>query len=142
MTSIAFNLPRTVTLAADAALLGLAGTHAYMLATAVHRPGYFAVYCVMVIIGCVVAAATTWIDVDDVVPAAGWVAGGLLCAAFLIGYPISRLVSLPGLSALTGRWDLAPGNLALACAAAFLGLYLTVLSGVNVAFGQRRGWYD
>ncbi|OBK88625.1 oxidoreductase [Mycolicibacter heraklionensis] len=142
MTSIAFNLPRTVTLAADAALLGLAGLHAYLLATAVHRPGYFAVYCVAMIIGCVIAAGITWIDVDDIVPAAGWKAGGILCTAFMIGYPISRMVRLPGLSALTGRWDLAPGNLALACAAAFLGLYLTVLFGVNVAFGQRRGWYD
>ncbi|CAJ1507907.1 oxidoreductase [[Mycobacterium] holstebronense] len=142
MTSIAFNLPRTVTLAADAALLGLAGMHAYMLATAAHRPGYFAVYCAAMIIGCVVAAGITWVDVDDIVPAAGWVAGGILSTAFLIGYPISRMVSLPGLSALTGRWDLAPGNLALACAAAFLVLHLTVLTGVNVAFGQRRGWYD
>jgi len=142
MTSIAFNLPRTVTLAADAALLGLAGLHAYMLVAAVHRPGYLVVYCGVMIIGCVVAVGATWIDVDDIVPAAGWVAGAILCMAFMIGYPISRMVSLPGLSALTGRWDLAPGNLALACAVAFLGLYLTVLFGVNVAFGQRRGWYD
>lgn len=142
MSGIAFNLPRTVTLAADAALLGLASLHAYVLATAVHRPGYFAVYCAVMIIGCVVSAGTTWVDADDIVPAAGWVAGAILCTTFLIGYPISRMVSLPGLSAMTGRWDLAPGNLALACAAGFLVLYLTVEFGVNVAFGQRRGWYD
>lgn len=140
--SIAFNLPRTVTLAADAALLGLAATHGYVLATATDPPEYFAVYCVAVIIGCVVAAGTTWIDVDHIVPAGGWMAGGVICTAVVIGYPIGRLVDLAGLPALTGRWDLAPGSLALACAAAFLGLYLTVLSGVNVAFGQRRGWYE
>lgn len=142
MSAIAFNLPRTVTSAADAALLGLAGTHAYVLATAVQRPGYLAVYCAAVIIGCVVAAGATWIHVDGIVPPVGWLAGGILCAAFVVAYPISRLVSLPGVPTLTRRWDLAPGSLALACAVAFLGLYMTVLSGVNVAFGQRRGWYD
>ncbi|WP_052739866.1 hypothetical protein [Mycobacterium sp. UM_Kg27] len=142
MRSIAFNLPRTVTLAADAALLGMASVHAYLLATAIGAPGYFQAYCVALIAGCLVTTGLTWIDINDIVPTVGWWAGGALCTAFVIGYPISRLVSLPGLPALTGRWDLAPGNLALACAGGFLGLYLTVLSGVNVAFGQRTDWYD
>lgn len=140
--SIAFNLPRTVTLAADLALLGVAATHGYLLAIEPGPPGYFAVYCVAVIIGCLGAAALTWIDVDDIVPRTGWVAGGVVCTAFVIGYVVTRLVSLPGLPALTGRWDLAPGSLALACAGGFLAVALTVLSGMNVAFGQRRGWTD
>lgn len=142
MIPIAFNLPRTVTLAADLALLGLAATHGYLMTTATGVPGYFRAYCVAVIVGCVVAAAITWIDVDDIVPRLGWLAGSVICTAFGIGYLISRWVSLPGLPALTGRWDLAPGSLALACAAGFLGLHLTVLIGVNVAFGQRRAWWD
>lgn len=142
MSSIAFNLPRFVTLAADLALLGVAATHGYVLATVPGPPGYFAVYCVAVIIGCLAAAAIIWIDVDEVVPALGWLAGGVLCIVFVIGYLISRLVSLPGLPTLTGRWDLAPGSLALACAGAFLAVYLTVLTGLNVAFGQRRDWSD
>jgi uncharacterized membrane protein AbrB (regulator of aidB expression) len=141
MSRIAFNLPRLVTLVADLALLGVAGTHGYVLATTPGPPGYFAAYCTAVIIGCLVAAASTWIDIDDIVPGLGWLAGSVICTAFVIGYLISRLVSLPGLPTLTGRWDLAPGNLALACAGAFLAVHLTVLSGVNVAFGQRRAWY-
>ncbi len=140
MTAIAFNLPRMVTLAADAALLGVAATHAYVLATAPGRPGYFVAYCAAMIIGCLAAAALTWVDVDDVVPKLGWLAGSALCTVFLLCYLITRLVMLPGLPALTGRWDLAPGSLALACAAGFLGLHLSVLTGVNVAFGQRRAW--
>lgn len=142
MSSVAFNLPRTVTLAADAALLGVAGTHGYVLATAAGRPGYFAVYCAAVMLGCVVAAGLTVIDVDDVVPKLGWLAGGAVCTVSVIGYLISRLVRMPGLPELTGRWDVAPASLALACAAMFSVLQLSVLAGVNVAFGQRRAWYD
>lgn len=142
MGGIAFNLPRTVTLAGDSALLGVAATHTYVLATAPGPPGYFAVYCVAVIVGCLAAAGITWIDVADYVPRMGWLAGSIICTVFAVGYLISRLVSLPGLPSLTGRWDFAPGSLALACAGAFLALHLTVLSGVNVAFGQRRAWVD
>jgi len=142
MSAIAFNLPRTVTTAAGAALLGLAATHVYVLATAAGTPGYFTVYCIAVITGCLTAAAVSWIDVDDVVPALGWLAGSVICTVVAIGYLVTRLVSLPGLPALTGRWDLAPGSLALACAGGFLVLQLSVLSGVNVAFGQRRAWTD
>ncbi|MGB5797162.1 MAG: oxidoreductase [Mycolicibacter algericus] len=142
MCGIAFNLPRVVTLAADVALLGLAGVHGYLLATSASPPGYFAVYCVAMIVGCLAAAAITWIDVDDVVPALGWLAGSVSCGAFVIGYLVSRFVSLPGLPTVTGRWDLAPGSVALACAGGFLALHLSVLSGVNVAFGQGRAWYD
>ncbi|GFG86173.1 oxidoreductase [Mycolicibacter algericus] len=142
MCGIAFNLPRVVTLAADVALLGLAGVHGDLLATSASPPGYFAVYCVAMIVGCLAAAAITWIDVDDVVPALGWLAGSVSCGAFVIGYLVSRFVSLPGLPTVTGRWDLAPGSVALACAGGFLALHLSVLSGVNVAFGQGRAWYD
>lgn len=141
MSSIAFNLPRSVTLAADLALLGVAATHGYVLATTPGPPGYFIAYCVAMIIGCLAAAAIAWIDIDDIVPGWGWWAGSVICVAFVIGYLISRLISLPGLPTLTGRWDIAPGSLALACAGAFIALHLTVLTGVNVAFGQRRAWY-
>lgn len=130
-----------VTLTADLALLGLAATHGYVLATTASPPGYFAVYCVAMIVGCLAAAATTWIDVDDVVPALGWLAGTVSCGTFVIGYLVSRLVSLPGLPTVTGRWDLAPAASRWP-ARGFLALQLSVLSGVNVAFGQGRAWYD
>lgn len=141
MSTIAFNLPRTVTLAADAALLGLAAIHGYVLLSQTDPPGYFEAYCVAMIIGGVCIAALSWIDIDGL-PRAAWLAGSVLCAAFVIGYLISRLVSLPDLAALTGRWDVAPGSLALACAGGFVAVHLTVLLGINVAFGQQRNWSD
>lgn len=142
MNGIAFNLPRTVTLAADAALLGLGATHGYVLATVPQAPGYLAAYCLAVAVGCLAAAGMTWIDAGRLSPALGWLAGGLISAAFVIGYLITRLIRLPGLPQLTGRWDLAPGSLALACAGGFLVLALSVRTGVNVAFGQHREWAD
>jgi ABC-type proline/glycine betaine transport system permease subunit len=57
-------------------------------------------------------------------------------------YLASRAVSLPGLVAVTGRWDFAPGTFALAFAAAFVGVHLSVLLGINVAYPQRQGWLD
>ena len=139
---IAFNLPRTVTATGDAALLGLAGIHGYLLATAVAPPGYFVAYCGAVIVGCLAVAGAIWVDVDALAPWLAWLAGSVLCTAFLAGYLISRLAILPGLPALTGRWDIAPGSLAGLCAAGFLAVHLTVLTGINVAFGQHRDWHD
>lgn len=66
----------------------------------------------------------------------------MVCSAFLGVYLITRWVSLPGLVTVTARWDFAPGTLAMALAAAFIAVHTTVLSGINVAYPQRRQWHD
>ena len=76
------------------------------------------------------------------VPQVGWYFGSLVSLAFLVIYPVSRPVSLPGLEALTGRWDFAPGTFAMTFAAGFIAVHTTVLSGINVAYPHRRQWYD
>ena len=47
---------------------------------------------------------------------------------------------MPGLVAVTGWWDFAPGTFALAFAGAFLALHVSVLLGINVAYPQQQGW--
>lgn len=139
---VAFNLPRTVTAAGGALLAGVAATHAYVLVSEPGLSAYFVVYSVALIVGCLLAAGAMWLALNPQVPQLGWFLGDLVSVIFLGVYLASRTPSLPGLVAVTGRWDVAPGTLALACAGAFVGLHISVLLGINVAFGQHRDWHD
>ena len=51
-------------------------------------------------------------------------------------------LGLPGLSLLVGWWDYPLGTFVLALAAMFLGLHFSVVTGLNVAFPERRDWHD
>jgi hypothetical protein len=139
---VAFDLPRAVTGLGASLLMGLVAVHAYLLATRPGLPLYFLVYVAVLIAACLGAAAAMAFPVNPLVPQAGWFAGSLISAAFLVIYVVSRFVGLPGLVALTGRWDLAPGTLALALAGGFIAVHTTVLSGINVAYPQRQNWRD
>jgi hypothetical protein len=139
---VAFDLPRTVTGLGASLLMGLAAVHAYVLATRPGLPLYFGVYVAVLIVACLGVAAAIAFAVKPRVPQAGWYAGSLVCSAFLVIYVVSRFASLPGLVALSGRWDLAPGTLAMAFAGGFIAVHTTVLSGINVAYPQRQNWRD
>lgn len=138
---VEFNLPRTVTASGVALLLGLVAMHIYVLVTQ-PVPGYFVRYSGLVIAGCAVAAVAMWAGPNPAVPRAGWFLGSLVAALFLASYVISRPITLAGLAPVTGHWGFAPGTFALACAAGFLGIHLSVLLGINVAYPQRRHWHD
>lgn len=139
---VAFDLPRTVTGLGASLLMGLGAVHVYVGATRPGLPLYFWVYLAVLIAACLSAAAAMVFAVKPLVPQAGWYAGSFVCAAFLVIYLGSRLAGLPGLVALTGRWDLAPGTLAMAFAGGFIAVHTTVLSGINVAYPQRQNWHD
>lgn len=139
---VAFDLPRTVTGLAGSLLIGLVGVHVYLLATQPGLPLYFMIYAAVLIAGCLIAAAAMALALKPQVPQAGWYFGSFVSGVFLLIYLGSRFASLPGLVALTGRWDLAPGTLAAAFAAGFVAVHATVLSGINVAYPQRQNWHD
>lgn len=139
---VAFNLPRTVTALGGSLLMALVAVHAYVLITFSGAPLYFAVYSAVLGVCCLTAAAAMVFALKPRVPQAGWYLGSLICLAFLAIYIVSRWVSLPGLEALTGRWDLSPGTFAFAFAAGFVAVHATVLSGINVAYPHRQQWYD
>jgi ABC-type multidrug transport system permease subunit len=139
---VAFNLPRTVTALGGALLTGLAMVHVYLLTTIPGPPWYFAGYVVVLAVACLAAATSMLIGIKAAVAQAGWFLGSMVCSAFLVVYLVTRLVSLPGLVTVTARWDVAPGTLAMALAAGFIALHTTVLSGINVAYPQRRQWHD
>jgi hypothetical protein len=139
---VAFNLPRAVTALGGALLTGLVALHVYVLATRPDLPPYFVAYVVVLAVACLAAASAMLIGIKPAVPQAGWYLGSLTCSAFLVVYLITRWVSLPGLDAVTARWDLAPGTSTMLCAAAFVAVHTTVLSGINVAYPQRQQWHD
>jgi hypothetical protein len=139
---VALDLPRTVTALGDVLLLGIVATHIYILSTETGLPRYFVFYAVALIAGCLLAAGGTWLNLNPLVPRLGWLLGSLVSLVFIGIYLASRAVSLPGLVAVTGRWDFAPGTFALAFAAGFIGVHVSVLLGINVAYPQRQGWQD
>ncbi|VBA37525.1 hypothetical protein LAUMK13_01675 [Mycobacterium innocens] len=139
---VAFDLPRTVTGLAGSLLIGLVGVHVYLLGTQPRLPLCFVIYAAVLIAGCLIAAAAMALALKPDVPQAGWYFGSFICGVVLLIYLGSRFASLPGLVALTGRWDLAPGTLAAALAAGFVAVHATVLSGINVAYPQRQNWHD
>lgn len=139
---VAFNLPRTVTALGGSLLVGLVAAHAYVLATEPELPLYFIVDSVVLIAACALAAGAIGFALNPRVPQLGWLLGSSVSVIFLALYLISRAPSLPGLVAVTGRWDFAPATFAMAFAAGFIAVHTTVLLGINVAYPQRQDWHD
>jgi hypothetical protein len=139
---VAFNLPRLVTMLGAALLTGIAAIHVYVLISRPLLPMYFAAYTVAVAGCCLLIAVALWLARNPRVPRAAWLSGDAVSALFLGVYLGSRAVSLPGLAAVTGRWDFAPGTLAGALALVFITVHMSVLLGINVAYPQRQHWSD
>ncbi len=139
---VAFDLPRVVTGLGALLLLGIAATHAYLLATQEGPPGYFVVYAAGVIAGCLLAAGSMGFGRKPYVAQVGWYFGSLL-SVVVVGVDVAtRVAGLPGMTAVTGRWDVAPASFALVFAGAFVAVHGSVLVGINVAYPQRQDWED
>ena len=139
---VAFNLPRVVTTLGAALLTGIAAIHVYVLITRPALPMYFVVYTAAVVGCCLLASVALWLARNPRVPQAAWLFGDLVSVVFLGAYLGSRAVALPGLEAVTGGWDFAPGTLAGTLALVFVTVHMSVLLGINVAYPQRQHWSD
>lgn len=139
---VAFDLPRTVTMLGGMLLIAIVAAHVYVVTTEPGLPVYFKIYCAVLIACCLMVAGGMWFGRNPRIPQLSWFFGDLLSVVFLGIYLVSRAVSLPGLVAVTGRWDFAPGTFALGFAGAFVALHMSVLLGINVAYPERQGWQD
>jgi len=139
---VSFDLPRTVTALGALMLTGIAASHGYVLIVDAPLPAYFAFYAAGVITACLVVAGLLWLAFKPAVAQVSWFVGDLVCLALLGIYFASRAVSLPGLVAVTGRWDFAPGTFTFVLAGAFLVLHMSVLLGINVSYPRRQNWRD
>lgn len=138
-----FNLPRTTTAAGLMLVAGVGAVHLYLLVTdqalggGFDSPPYLRAYYAA-LFGAAVLAGAGMVTVLK----AGWALGSLVAVAAIAMYVASRLWGLPGLSVLEGYWNYALGTFMLVLAAALVGLHFTVVSGLNVAWPQRRNWHD
>jgi hypothetical protein len=139
---VAFNLPRTVTTLGSILLAGIAAVHVYVLASRPALPRYFLIYAALLGGCCLFTAAVLWLGHKPLVPQLGWYFGDVVSFAFLGVYLVTRAVTLPGLLAVTGRWDFAPGTLSGAFALGFIAIHMSVLVGINVAHPQQQQWSD
>ncbi len=139
---VAFNLPRTVTMLGAVLLMGIAAAHVYVITSRPALPVYFFVYAAVLGACCLLTAAALWLGHKPRVPQLGWFFGDVVSFVFLGVYLTSRAVALPGLLAVTGRWDFAPGTLAGVFALGFIAIHMSVLLGINVAYPQRQQWSD
>jgi hypothetical protein len=139
---VAFNLPRAVTALGAGLLSGIAAVHVYVLATRPALSAIFAVYTGLVVASCLLTAVALGFAVNPRIPQWGWFVGDGVSVAYLAVYLATRPVPLPGLVAVTGRWDFAPGTLAGALALGFVAVHVSVLLGINVAYPRRQQWSD
>lgn len=138
---LAFDLPRLTTAGALLAVGGIAAIRVYHLVVGYAPTALMGSYFALSAAAAVVAAGCMVVKQVRVV-GLGWMLGGLVSVATIIGYVLSRTVGGAGLPQLVGWWNYPVGTLLLVLAAAFLALHVSVLTGVNVAFPTRREWHD
>jgi hypothetical protein len=141
----AFNGPRVTTAVGVVLVLGLAAIRVYWLVGGFPvrtYPRYLAAYFALLAAAGLLASVAMVIGRRPAVTGIGWVLGTVVSAASVGMYVASRTAGLPGLPVLVGWWDYPLGTLSMALAALFGGLHFSVLSGMNVAYPQRRHWHD
>jgi hypothetical protein len=142
---IAFNVPRVITAAGIVVLLGVAAIRLYWLVGGFPVPAYptyMGVYFGLLVAVTVLAAGSMVIGSKPKLVWLGWMLGSVVSVASIAMYVASRTVGLPGLPRLVRWWDYPLGTFAMALAAVFVALHLSVATGMNVAYPQRRDWHD
>lgn len=139
---ITFNLPRLVTAAGIALLLGIAAVRLVLLAENVAAlPRYLSAYFALIGLLATLAALGMLVPILSITRVA-WGLGSLVALASLLMYIASRTAGLPQLPQLVGRWDYAPGTFAMALSGAYLATHFSVLTRMNVAFPDHQRWHD
>jgi hypothetical protein len=141
----AFNGPRVTTASGVVLLLGIAAIRLYWLTggfPVAGYPAYLAAYFALLAAAALLAAVGMVLGRRPGLVRFGWTLGSLVSAVSLVMYLLSRTTGLPGVPRLVQRWDYPLGTFAMVCAALFMALHFSVLTGMNVAYPQRRQWHD
>lgn len=137
----AFDLPRTTTAAGVVLLGGVAAIRLSLLLTSPRLPGYLVAYFVLIVAAAALGMAGV-LAPRRMVARIGWAWGSVVALVSWAVYVTGRTVGLPGLPQLVGRWEFPLGTVAMVLSALYLALHFSVLTGMNVAVPDRRGWHD
>lgn len=72
----------------------------------------------------------------------GWLLGAVISGVAIVAYLVSRTIGLPEFSEAMGAWDEPLGTVSMIVEFLFLMVYISVLTGINVAYPERRNWDD
>ena len=135
---IYFNHPRLVTFTGISLILMIGFTHMYVFPehfkTAPYLGLSFGVLFVLSLISAVniLRGSRGW----------GWTLGAVISGIALVSYILSRLFGFPGFEEAQNSWANPPGTVAMAFEAAFIFLYISLITGMNVAWPEEREWHD
>jgi hypothetical protein len=135
---IYFNQPRLVTFTGIWLILMIGLTHMYVFPLHFRGAPYlglsFAVLCAASLVSAIniLRGSRRW----------GWALGAVISSIAFVSYILSRLFGLPGFPEAQHNWANPPGTVAMAFEAVFIATYISLISGVNVAWPQKRGWHD
>lgn len=138
----AFNAPKTTTAAGVALLLSNALIQGFLLVRHFDVPAYLVVWFILLIVGPLPAGVAMTTGSVLRLVRSGWVLGSAVSLLSLAIYFASRAPGLPSLPQMVGKWHYPLGNLSVVIALLFLALHFSVLTGMNVAYPQRRDWHD
>ncbi len=72
----------------------------------------------------------------------GWLLGAVISGVAFVSYIISRTLGLPGFSEAVGAWDTPSGTVSEIFDVMYLGLWFSIITGMNVAAPDKRNWHD
>lgn len=134
---IYFDGPRVVSGAGIVLLLLVGFTHMYAFLDHFEAAVYIGMSFAALFVGTLVSAfgilmGRKW----------AWALGAAISGVAFVAYIISRTWGLPGFEEGVGAWDTPAGTFAVATELLYLGLYFSIITSMNVAYPDRRDWYD
>jgi hypothetical protein len=70
----------------------------------------------------------------------GWALGALISGVTIAVYLVSRTLGLPGYT--EGMWADPVGSFSVMVEGLFVALYLSIVTGMNIAYPDKREWHD
>lgn len=74
--------------------------------------------------------------------ATGWLPGAVISGVALVFYLLSRLFGFPGFEEAQSAWATPAGTVAMGLEAFFIFVYMSLITGMNVAWPEQRDWRD
>ncbi len=135
---IYFNQPRLVTFTGISLILMIGFIHVYVFPQHFVAAPYLGISFVVLFVGSLMSAFQILRGSRTL----GWTVGAVISGIALITYIISRLFGLPGFEEAQGNWANPVGTVAMIFEVLFIFGYVSLVTGMNVAWPEKRDWHD